>query len=217
MGQYYYPASLDRKQHVYSWDYESGLKLMEHSWLKNPMVLAIERLLMAGNAWHKTRIVWAGDYADNGAHVPEDVQKAYGKWLQETDPEHAEKYPDSLVPNVNDLCHDKKDATKNQPWMFDKINPAPMTFTEAYKKARFIVNHTKKEFVDKRRVPSVNGWRVHPLPLLTSSGNGRGGGDYHPYGEEDAKFVGSWAGDVISVEPAKPEGYTEIRPNFKEE
>ena len=44
---------------------------------------------------------------------------------------------------------------------------------------RYIINHTKKEFVDKNKVPKdKDGWRVHPLPLLTCEGNGRGGGDY---------------------------------------
>ena len=41
MGQYYYAAILGSnkktvKSHVYSWDFDSGLKLMEHSWMENP-------------------------------------------------------------------------------------------------------------------------------------------------------------------------------------
>jgi hypothetical protein len=65
--------------------------------------------------------------------------------------------------------------------------------------------------------------KIHPLSLLTSSGNGRGGGDYHyPEGDfmdPDGKpVVGSWAGDIISVERRKKQiaGYAKLTPNFTE-
>ena len=60
-------------------------------------------------------------------------------------------------------------------------------------------------------------WTVHPLPLLTCDGNGRGGGDWHeenPDGteKENAKLVGTWAYDHISVTNDKKncEGLTEL-------
>jgi len=85
----------------------------------------------------------------------------------------------------------------------------------ALREGRYIVNHTKKEYVDKQRVArSVDGWRIHPLPLLTCEGNGEGGGDF--YGESGKEYVGIWARDVISIEGNKPEGYTQIKPNFVE-
>ena len=62
---------------------------------------------------------------------------------------------------------------------------------------RYIVNHTKKEYVDKDIVPEdKEGWKVHPLPLLTCEGNGRGGGDYRLWNE----FIGYWSRDKISIE-----------------
>lgn len=83
------------------------------------------------------------------------------------------------------------------------------------REGRYIVNHTKKEYVDKQRVArSIDGWRIHPLPLLTCEGNGQGGGDF--YGESGKEYVGIWARDVISIEGNKPEGYTQIKPNFVE-
>ena len=75
-------------------------------------------------------------------------------------------------------------------------------------KERFIINHTKKLFVDKTKVQNVDGWSIHPLPLLTCESNGRGGGDF--YREDKQGLVGSWARDRISVEAIKPKGYTEI-------
>jgi len=71
---------------------------------------------------------------------------------------------------------------------------------------RFIVNHSKKLFVDKWKVPNVNNLFIHPLPLLTAEGNGLGGGDY----QGNSKLVGSWARDIISVEYTAPDGFQEL-------
>lgn len=104
--------------------------------------------------------------------------------------------------NVYSRCTDK-----------NKVLPTERPTTT---ETRFIVNHSKKEFVDKFKVPEIKNWKgakIHPLPLLTCDGNGRGGGDFR--GENE--FVGSWARDIISVESKKPIGYTEIVPNFNED
>jgi len=71
---------------------------------------------------------------------------------------------------------------------------------------RYIVNHTKKQFVDKNKVPEIDGSSIHPLPLLTCEGNGRGGGDFR--GEHT--LIGYWARDVISIAFKKPIGFIEI-------
>lgn len=85
-----------------------------------------------------------------------------------------------------------------------QFKPDGLVVDEKY---RYIVNHDKKFYVDKTKVPADNdGWKIHPLPLLTCEGNGRGGGDY--YGENS--IVGTWARDVISIEDEMPHGYDEI-------
>ena len=94
----------------------------------------------------------------------------------------------------------------------EKANPTERFSTP---ETRYIVNHTKKQFVDKFSVPEISDWKgtkIHPLPLLTCEGNGRGGGDFR--GEN--QYVGTWARDVISVESKKPIGYAEIKPDFAE-
>ena len=198
MGQYYMPVSLTSdKQNVKSYVYShhitsrykgydgkmhtsgQGLKLMEHSYLKNKMMLCVEALLIEGGEWHKTPIVWAGDYSD---HVRNEM-------------------------NYSDMC----DSTDEGEHVARELIPKPLT-AKQQKEFQFIVNHTKKEFVDKKKVPSNDGWQIHPLSLLTSSGNGRGGGDFR--GDND--FVGTWAADVISVEKEIPTDFKEIVPNFKE-
>lgn len=111
-----------------------------------------------------------------------------------------------------DECKGRKTNLYSRCKDSEKANPTErVSVTET----RYVVNHSKKEFVDKFSVPEIATWKgtkIHPLPLLTCEGNGRGGGDFR--GKN--KFVGTWARDVISVESKKPQGYTEIKPNFEE-
>ena len=78
----------------------------------------------------------------------------------------------------------------------------------------YLVNHSKR-VAFKLDTDEVDGSNIYPVALLTAVGNGRGGGDY--YGE-NLNLVGSWAGDVISIEDSVPMGYTvEEHPIFKED
>jgi len=82
---------------------------------------------------------------------------------------------------------------------------------------RYIINKTKKEYVDLESCPSFDdGWVIHPLSLLTCEGNGRGGGDFNDDEYKYTKYIGRWHRDIISVGDDKPEGFTEIKPNFIE-
>ena len=53
---------------------------------------------------------------------------------------------------------------------------------------------------------------MHPLPILTCEGNGRGGGDFHK-GDD---LVGKWARNRVTVANEVPEGYSEIEFNLFE-
>ena len=97
----------------------------------------------------------------------------------------------------------------------DENKIKPKEVKPMYDKYPYLVNHTKKEIVNINRMPKNDGWEIHPLPLLTCEGNGRGGGDYR--GNIGAKFIGSWARDLISLEAKKPKGYKLIKPNFIED
>lgn len=91
---------------------------------------------------------------------------------------------------------------------------------------RFIINHTKHQYVDIKHVECENPeewgsdeYFIHPLPLLTCEGCGRGGGDYHQSETHPSyKYIGMWARDIISVSNLKAdvEGFTEIKPDFHE-
>lgn len=179
MGQYYKAVRLGTKEYVSSWSFNCGAKLMEHSWLKNPFVKFVESLLVEGGAWHGSPIVWAGDYAD-----PELNEQ--GEPLQIT--EEGVTYE----ANLNFL------ATV-------EIKPEENLKLKHY---RYLINETDKTFVDKNKVVDNDGWRIHPLPLLTCEGNGRGGGDYRS--DDKQGIIVSWARKVVIPSTKKPKGYKEI-------
>ena len=173
MGQYYYPIVLSADGKIVVWmlahRYGNGLKLTEHSFIGNNFVSTFEFGLSPEGIYHKSRVVWAGDYAD---------EEPEGK-------------------NLHKMCSE-----------YNEIRPDEKN-TDKY---RFIVNHSKRLFVDKTKVPTKDGFTLHPLPLLTAEGNGRGGGDYR----DGEPLVGSWARDIISVEETAPTDYEELLFNLVE-
>ena len=74
MGQYYQALFLAQKVNdadaevirssVHPFSFENGMKLVEHSYVKNTFMSAIEYLLSPLGLFYRSRIVWAGDYAD---------------------------------------------------------------------------------------------------------------------------------------------------------
>lgn len=187
MGQYFKAISLDVKKRVDSWNFRNGAKLMEHSWIGNHFVNFVEQLLAEDGKWFGHRIVWAGDYAD-----PETDSKGNVTKLLSEDGKEYEA-------NLYDIIQDDEVSDKKF-----KV-----------KKFRYLINLDTKEFVDYNKIPLDNDytddkghvWKyyIHPLPLLTCEGNGRGGGDYH----KENPLVGSWARNRITVSTAKPS------PDFK--
>lgn len=200
MGQYYQPVNLDKQEFLESWSYDNGAKLMEHSWVENDFVAAAEYLLSPTGSWHKTRVVWAGDYGTEGLFLEELA--------------NLEEYNDGN-PFTGLQPHDNlyKFSSRN----FIEVTPTASFIREL----KYIVNHTKKQYVDRNKsvedASDEDDGVIHPLPILTSNGNGCGGGDYCTPSNYQQEFVGLWAGDVISMEIEAPgNDYVEIFPNFNE-
>jgi len=209
MGQYYKPIFLNENNkpisYAYSHDFGSGLKLMEHSWMLNPFVRFIENQLML----QAQKLVWAGDYADN-----ENPKTITSKEIKALSRENSEYWNAEILKKeginlyslselVGKISHDETiPKNKNKyDYKYKKIAPTS---------AKYLINYDKKEFVNKTKVPKDNdGWKIHPLPLLTCEGNGRGGGDFRG---DEVKLVGRWSRDKIGVVTKK----TEIPKDFKE-
>ena len=99
-----------------------------------------------------------------------------------------------LGKNLHLICNERNDLM---------LTPTAVTLGEH----PFLVNHTKRQFVDKSKVlKGLGGFQIHPLPLLTCEGNGRGGGDF----DGTSPLIGSWARDVISAEKTAPADFTEL-------
>jgi hypothetical protein len=194
MGQYYKVIILaDNMEIIRVWitpgAYNCGNKLMEHSYLNNKFMNAMEYLISINGMFYKSRIIWTGDYADAVEPIQEnDDGEELNLYLIAE-----QQYAKYISPYVNEKCIDNMD------------------------KYRFIVNHTKKLYVDKQKCEENSyGLCIHPLPLLVSDNcNGRGGGDY--FGNNET-LCGTWRNDVISVEKSIDTliDYKELECNFEE-
>lgn len=209
MGQYYRPTFLNKNNkptaYVYCYDFGSGAKLMEHSWMKNDFVRFVEAQLII----EPKKLVWAGDYADGEKDL--ELTGAQIKILGE-DYDNVEEFIHNLKGekvNIYDLTELVPKLTPNEDipkgkdkYSYEFKTIAPLSY-------KYLINYDKKEFVNKSKVPDKDGWAIHPLPLLTCEGNNRGGGDYRG---EEKDLVGRWSRDTIGVSTKK----SDIPKEFKE-
>lgn len=195
MGQYFHGVILNKDFRttyrnkkaelvLYPHDYGMGAKLMETAWLGNPYIAIFEELL-AGK-FYGYPFVWCGDYADDIRCYLENI----------TPEEFEEKYGDTIY----------------IPYSFSsKLRNVELASETG--KYRYLLNITKKQFVDLEKKNEPDEWVVHPLPLLCCNSNQRGGGDY--WGKDEEK-VGLWAYDNIGVGNEIPEDFVELEINFEE-
>lgn len=194
MGQYYCAVNPKKREFLSPHDFGNGAKLMEHSYIGNSFLNAVESLLSDGGGWHGDPLVWAGDYGDKGAFL--EGEKPF---VRSTNPE---KFRTKDV-NLYEFAGAE----------FTNLNPEAIPQPDS-PLGNYIVNHTKHEYVRKDSCPKdKDGYSVHPLSLLVSNGNGNGGGDYRG---SSMNLVGTWAGDCISIECEAPENHKEIRPDFED-
>lgn len=196
MGQYYRPTFLkkERKENempimaqLSSYDFGQGAKLMEHSYVGNPLVQAVEYLLAQDK--EGVPFVWSGDYAENFEGFDTNL-------FDIGDTEEIDNKTLKTMPLV-----------ETDGWCGKRfeINPNEI------KTYKYVINHTKGLYVE---IPQQGEYTIHPLPLLTAESNGLGGGDY--WSKKDAELVGSWKYDTISVGDEIPSGFKKLKVKFKE-
>jgi hypothetical protein len=201
MGQYYRPVILrddhSIKTSFYSHAYGNGLKLMEHSYVDNLFMRAVEAELYEC----PQRLVWAGDYAD-----PDE--DSTGNIYEQADKEESEL---------------RKILTKDRGFSSVEV---PTDFVAPIKplskSADYVVNESRLEFIEVRKGKPVswskddrNPFIIHPLSLMTCEGNGRGGGDF--LDQDQNGLVGRWSRDKIRVTNERPgSAYTEVEFNLTE-
>ena len=136
-----------------------------------------------------SRLAWVGDYADE----PDDFN-----------------FPNCSAFHVP--CY-------QEVWG-DNVNAIGIASSDFSLDGKFLLNHDTKQFIDLDEYKAAStdkfGWCIHPLPLLTAIGNGRGGGDFHE-GNTGFEFVGIWAWQLISIADTVPEGFVKLKLVFKED
>lgn len=111
--------------------------------------------------------------------------------------------------NEDGLIHSLYDIAE----LSDVEQLAPFDNGEELIDAKWLLNHDKKLAV---AIPAYDTdlWMIHPLPLLTCEGNGRGGGDYHG---SNMEHVGTWARNRISVSSVNHREFPVLDITFSEE
>ena len=203
MGQYYKPTALNKSTNATSdqqpikwqllcYDFDELAKLMEHSYVGNWLVQAVEYLLAKDK--EGTPFAWSGDYAEN-----------------------YKDFKDNLFSIGDDAgaCKDgfaelKEDGVLTE---FTGFLGKPCYRMATPKTYKYVINHTKKMFVEipPQRAGELT---IHPLPLLTCESNGLGGGDY--YSEKGKEYVGAWKYDTISIGDEIPSEYEKLDVIFEE-
>ena len=132
------------------------------------------------------RVIWCGDYADE----PDDFDFP--------------KCSAAYVPSYGEVWGDKVQNSTSTDFKLDD---------------KFLINYDTKEFVNlneyKRASTDKHGWCIHPLPLLTAVGNGRGGGDFHE-GNIGFEHVGIRAWHLLSISDDAPKDFTKLNLVFVE-
>lgn len=131
MGQYYKPINIDNKKWLYSHDYDSGLKLMEHSWVGNDFVGAVMNLMVKGGEWFKKRIVWAGDYYGDDKEVNYWEQAKDSAKIKSAKPMDKKMQEKAILVNHTKKLYVRYDemAKCNAEWMGSEkwvVNPLPL-------------------------------------------------------------------------------------------
>jgi hypothetical protein len=191
MGQYYKPCFINKETNrVIQWGYSHDFD----NGLKLMEHSWIEnnfvRFIEAKLIQSPMYLVWAGDYAPNEILTESEIEKFNIEGETGLNLYSLSEYSEKLEPS-EDI--------------------APL-------RAKYLINFDKKQFVNKSKMPKdKQGWKIHPLPLLTCEGNSQGGGDY--FSDNGKKFIGIWGRDLIGIVSKKtdiPKGFEEIVPNFLE-
>ena len=193
MGQYYLATAMRKDNSApikifESLDYDTGMKLMEHSYIGNDYVEAVMEFIRRIGP---CRLVWCGDYAADFLTRNEFPNKDWDLSKQPVDRQtkfilNLWKENPVMAPESK-RCEDKYDIEKYDLEKYDWKTPF-------YGRIKYIHNVTKNVWIDLEQYIIKKSLDIHPLPLLTALGNGEGGGDYDGAYME---FIGDWAGDVI--------------------
>ena len=189
MGQYYKVINVDKKEYISPWDFDSGAKLLEWSYIcsdghANHFVAKMVQLMTG--SWKGDRVYVVGDYAE----LEGQENTAYAASLAdlEYDLEWLGKYDENEDRAPLYFC-DK----------YGFVQIFPDGTEEDYICPRYAINTRYGCYIDLRNLPCE--WTytrddntevmvsIFPVALLLAMGNGLGGGDYYGL---NVDLCGSW-------------------------
>ena len=182
MGQYFRFCSIDKKKSISPFDFNNGLKLMEHSWLGNDYVGAAMFLISKGQPFYGDKIIWAGDYAENEFENSKDIgQNLYNLCYE----------------NKIDIIVDVKKVKKLR-YIVNLDTKEYVAICKSLVSEIWVDSTTNKKHL----------FRIHPLPLLTCDGNGNGLGDF--MGKDPNNLIGKWKRNRVVAQQRKPRNCKEL-------
>ena len=182
MGQYYETLFVDKREYMYPIDYDwSGLKLMEQSWVGQTFRNAVIGHLMTMP--DGCRLAHIGDYSEEELKERSDSVE-----IDDTYVSYSSMYDMCWTTGIEDRFR--------MPRISDKE-----IVEFKWKKTVWVADEDTHEYIRCDFDTSENEWKVCPLLILLSVGNGQGGGDYHG---TNMDRVGSWAFHKIKVYTEAP-------------
>lgn len=119
-----------------------------------------------------TQLVWLGDYHQENF----GCKKLYEKLRDKVTPYEMRQVNDETIVKFEDV--------------------GEFSIAKDY---RYLINCEKCEYIDFKKylIDGNLDYLLHPLPMLTADGNGKGNGDY--FNQENWRDVGRWKYDTIIV------------------
>lgn len=227
MGQYYTPILFTMTggraiASFSSYDYDNnGKKLMEHSYLGNELVKSVVAFMMSKD--RPSTVVWLGDYAE----LEDDVlplknhyafRSENNKCFSNRDYVEIFNKAKGVEERQSHAIHPDNEGVKENLSLagdvifYNYMTKQKLSLRE-YRK-NVIVHRALSGFDASKTGYPIDRFIVHPLPLLTSLGNGKGGGDYHGLNME---WVGAWAMHAIEAAPEDSQSnYFQQKENWKD-
>ncbi len=210
MGEYYEWCNVDKNERISPHDFQCGSKRYETSWEGNPFLMALFELMETD--WKGDKIVWLGDEAlEPGQEIPvisDLYRKAAASGYSCLTDYQYEKMQNidkqfrkarDMVMNAYRVYQIYGDTDEMEEYGLAFENPEEGCFHREGVWFRYVINETKKEYVDqheKYHADADGGASGFPSLL--------GFGRMYPEG-------GAWLGDQFTLSDTAPgEGYKQI-------
>ena len=209
MGQYYLPLIMSENggrviAAFSSFDFDNGMKLTEHSYYGN---LLVDSFLAYAAGVGESTIAWVGDYAE----MEEDILplEAHAATNPANDKGRVHRDFPRMLQKAQHVWNNGKHRVKKEDIPQDRMDSVDKLVAYDFRtRQRLDLGEYRRLVIAARKEAEklppcvdpddIEGFVLHPIPLLTCVGNGKGGGDYRG---DSMEWVGAWAFHPIALLP----------------